>query len=98
MIIFLYKDTHSYTHDSLIGEKSLGEIECHNYGWLLSRKKIPKATYIFTDRERMDLWELRVYGALFDHLNKSGAGYRVINDPAKMMNRRSLLRALYVEG
>ena len=45
----------------------------------------------------MDLWELRVYGALFQHLQKAGVGYRAINDPARMLNRRSLLRALNTE-
>jgi len=97
MIIFLHKDRHSYTHTSLIGEEGFGEIQCKNYSWILSKNKIPKATYIFTDRERMDLWELRVYSALFQHLKNSGKGYKVINDPFKMMNRRSLLRALYTK-
>ena len=98
MIIFLYKYGHVYTHDSLIGNDSLGEIQCKNYSWLLGKKKSPKGTYIFTDLERMDLWELRVYGELFHHFNNSGAAYRAINNPAKMMNRRVLLRALYLEG
>ena len=97
MIIFLHQGNHAYTHKSLIGEPGLGEIQCRNYTWLLSKKKLPKATYIFTDRERMDLWELRVYGALFQHLQKAGVGYRAINDPARMLNRRSLLRALNTE-
>lgn len=98
MIIFLHKDRHSYTHTALIGEEGVGEILCKNYSWVVSRNKLPKATYIFTDRERMDLWELRVYGALFQHLKDSGEGYRVINDPSKMMNRSSLLRALYIKN
>lgn len=98
MVIFLYKDRHSYTHNSLINEEGFGEIQCKSYSWLLRQKKMLKATYIFTDRERMDLWELRIYGALFNHLQNAGEAYRAINDPAKMMNRRSLLRALYLKG
>ncbi|MCK5663018.1 MAG: hypothetical protein KAI17_06000 [Thiotrichaceae bacterium] len=98
MIIFLHQGAHSYTHNSLIGKPGLGKIQCRNYNWLLNIKKPPRATYIFTDRERMDLWELRVYGALFQHLQQAGAGYRVINDPARMLNRRSLLRTLYCKG
>ena len=46
----------------------------------------------------MDLWELRAFGALYRHLAEAGLGYRVINNPAQMLNRRALLRALYTEG
>ena len=98
MIIFLHQGFNNHTHSSLTDEPRLGKVVCKDYAWLVHKKKLPKATYIFTDRERMDLWELRVYGALFQHLQNAGAGYRVINNPAKMMNRRALLRALYLAG
>lgn len=98
MIIFLHQGSHSYTHNSLIGKDGMVEMQCRNYTWLLSQEKLPKATYIFIDRERMDLWELRVFSAFFKHIQEAGSGYRAINNPAKMMNRRSLLRALHVEG
>lgn len=38
------------------------------------------------------------FGALHKHLSDAGDGYRVINNPAQMLNRRALLRTLYVEG
>ena len=98
MIIILHQGLHSYTHKSVIEDQNLCEVECRNYDWLINTNPLPKATYIFTDRERMDLWELRVFSALFTHLENSGSGYRVLNNPLHMLNRRSLLRSLYVEG
>ena len=79
-------------------KQDLCDVKCQNYDWLINTKQLPKATYIFTDRERMDLWELRVLSDLYIHLENSGSGYRVVNNPLHMMNRRSLLRSLYVEG
>jgi len=98
LIIILHQGAHSYTHKSLLEEEGLCEVKCRNYDWLINIKPLPKATYIFTDRERMDLWELRVLSALYKHLENSGSGYRVLNNPLHMLNRRSLLRSLYVEG
>lgn len=98
MIVFVNYGKHYYTHNALIGQPGLCNIVCCNYDWLLNQEKPPPATYIFMDRERMDLWELKIFSALFQHLNKSGSGYRAINNPAQMLNRRSLLRALYAEG
>jgi hypothetical protein len=74
------------------------EIRVRSYAWLLHHRKPPHGTYIFTDRERMDQWELRVFGQLYNHLNSAGPGYRVLNHPARVMGRYQLLRKLYQEG
>lgn len=71
------------------------DVQVRHYDWALGRRSLPPATYIFTDRERMDDWQLRVYSALFRHINTLGPGYRAINDPAKMCDRVALLRRLY---
>lgn len=98
MIIFVSQGKHTYTHQSLAGHPDLNKLKCCNYSWLLRQARLPKGTYILTDRERMDLWELRVFGALHKHLSDAGDGYRVINNPAQALNRRALLRTLYMEG
>lgn len=98
MIIFVNHGRHSYTHQDLVGQPGLGQVGVCNYRWLLGQPRLPKASYIFTDRERMDPWELRVYGALFRHINMAGDAYRAINDPARMHNRRGLLRVLHSAG
>lgn len=82
MIIFVSQGKHIYTHQSLAGHPDLNKLKCCNYSWLLRQARLPKGTYILTDRERMDLWELRVFGALHKHLSDAGDGYRVINNPA----------------
>ena len=46
----------------------------------------------------MDQWELRVFGQLYKHLKSAGPGYRVLNNPARVMGRYQLLRKLYQEG
>ena len=78
MIIILHQGSHSYTHKSAMEKQDLCDVKCQNYDWLINTKPLPKATYIFTDRERMDLWELRVYSALYTHLENSGSGYSCI--------------------
>lgn len=98
MIILLHQGHHSYTHEQILDDNRLCQIQCKNYEWLINTYPLPKATYIFTDRERMDLWELRVYSKIFKHLQNSGAGYRVLNNPQYMLNRRALLRSLYRSG
>ena len=98
MIIFLTHPMHGYTHIQLKDRKDLPVIECRSYRWLLNRKTLPRATYIFTDRERMDAWEVRVFGAFARHLAAAGPGYRVVGDPGRMMSRRTLLRALHARG
>lgn len=46
----------------------------------------------------MDQWELRIYSQLFNHLKNAGAGYKVLNNPAHVLNRYELLRMLYRKG
>lgn len=98
MIIFLYQGTHRYTHKKLINQPGLGKIIVRSYQWLTRKGRLPKGCYIFIDRERMDQWELRVYGALYRHINQAGPAYRAVNDPARMLNRSCLRRSLYREG
>lgn len=97
MIIFLQNRAHGYTHKPLVGWPGLPKIKVKSYDWALRRKRLPSAVYIFTDRERMDPWEMRVLGALFRHINGQGDGCLALNDPAMVLGRRGLLRALAVE-
>jgi len=97
VIFFIHKGFQAFTHKKL---ESLykGKFQAGSYNRLLRRLYIPRGTYIFTDRERMDPWELRVYARLYGHLQKAGPGYRVLNNPAFMTNRLELLRLLHREG
>ena len=62
------------------------------YDVLICSGRVAKATYIFTDLERLAPWELRAAGELFGALTKRGL--RCLNDPARAMSRVELLRAL----
>lgn len=98
MIIFVNNDFHTYTHEDLKSVSKLPKLKIISYSSLLRQKNFARGTYVFTDRERMDQWELRIYSKLYAHLKNSGTGYRVLNNPAKTMNRLELLRMLYREN
>ncbi len=98
MIIFVSNSFHRYNHGFLCSRNDLPEVRSESYDWLLRRRTLPRATYIFTDRERMDCWQLKVYQHYYNYINQLGDGYRAINNPGKMMNRRALLRTLYSRG
>ncbi len=69
-------------------------MEC--YDRLLVAKRVPRATYIFTDLERLAPWELGGAGELFRALTEQGL--RCLNDPARAKSRVELLRALHAAG
>jgi hypothetical protein len=94
-IIFLTQESHRFTHQALTGPFSKVDVRVRDYQWLLNKSRLPKGCYVFTDRERMAPWELRVYAEIYRHINRSGPAYRAINDPARMLNRYALLRALH---
>lgn len=98
MIIFISNSFHCYNHSSLCGREDLPEIRSVSYDWLLRRRTLPQATYIFTDRERMDCWQIQAYQHYFNYINQLGGSYKAINNPGKMMNRRALLRTLHRRG
>jgi hypothetical protein len=99
MIVFLATRQHSYTlktlHDGGYGIP-LPEIRVLPYEEMLLAEYLPRATYVFTDIERLSVWErivaAEVYRALQD------AGCRCLNDPGKVKTRYSLLRALHHAG
>ena len=69
-------------------------IDC--YDRLLCARRVPRATYIFTDLERLAPWELRGAGALYQALTEQGL--RCLNNPARAKSRVELLRALHASG
>lgn len=97
MIFFIHKGFQAFTHKKLRSQDK-EKFQIISYKRLLRRFTIPRGTYVFTDRERMDQWELRVFAHLYDHLQNAGSGYHVLNNPALMTNRLELLRLLYREG
>ncbi len=66
-----------------------------SYDRLMSMRRFPMATYIFTDIDRMSYYELEVCAVLYRELRDSGA--IVLNDPARVLTRFDLLSNLYRE-
>jgi hypothetical protein len=66
------------------------------YEDLVFARKVPRATYIFTDLDRLAPWELRLAGDLYRRMRK--AELTCLNNPARAMSRMELLRALHLAG
>ncbi len=62
------------------------------YPAALHARRLPRATYLFCDLDRLGYWELELAGRLHAHLRS--AGLRVLNDPARVRQRYALLRLL----
>lgn len=66
------------------------------YEDLVRARRVPRATYVFADLERLSSWELQLAATLYRRLRKRGL--RCLNDPARAMTRFELLRRLHRAG
>lgn len=95
MIVLLTTAAHRDTHRPL---KRAGRfaLRIRSYAWAWRSFRLPRATYIFTDLDRLGYWELELAGRLYRQLAAGGA--RVLNDPARLRQRYSFLRTLKARG
>ncbi len=63
-----------------------------SYDALFRAKKLPHATWVFTDFDRLSAWELELAAHVYRELKSSGM--RVLNDPALAVGRFDLLTSL----
>jgi hypothetical protein len=99
MIIFLTTAAYTKVLKSLAGPgygAPLPEIRVASYEEVLRRSKLPVATYVFSDLERLSHAELRAVSSL--HVALAAAGLRVLNNPARVRQRYELLRELFALG
>lgn len=68
------------------------DIRTTHYERLFRSFYVPRATYIFSDFERLHPWELQLAAELYRAMR--AAGLRCLNDPALTMSRVELLTAL----
>ncbi|HEY3145326.1 MAG TPA: hypothetical protein VGJ75_03200 [Dongiaceae bacterium] len=66
------------------------------YERLLTARRVRRATYIFTDLDRLAPWELRLAADLYRRMRE--AKLTCLNNPARAMSRFELLRALHRAG
>jgi hypothetical protein len=99
MIVFVTAYGHEYSVASLVTQRfgvPVPETNIMLYDKLLHIDALPRATYIFTDIDRLYPWERRLAGEYFRQL--SNAGLRCLNDPATVKTRYPLIRALAAAG
>jgi hypothetical protein len=96
MIVFVLTAEHRYTHKTLLEPDIPVRVGLLSYGELLDAKAVPRATYVFTDMDRLSLWELRLAALAFGRMRDQGL--RVLNDPARAASRWGLLRRLHLAG
>lgn len=99
MIVLITTRGNGYTLKSLT-EGTYGvttpKFRITHYERLFGAWRVPRATYIFGDLERLAPWELRLAADLYRSMTE--AGLRCLNDPARAMSRVELLTALHRAG
>jgi hypothetical protein len=96
VIVFLLTAEHAYTMQRVIGAREDIRVEVSTYRNLQRAGALPRATYVFTDLDRLSPSMLRAAAASYRRLRD--AGLRVLNDPARMPSRLGLLRSLHEAG
>jgi hypothetical protein len=96
MICFIVASGHGYTLKAVREDPLAPAIRIVTYDWIIGRRKLPRATYVFTDLDRLSHAEMELAGRLY--LQLQGAGVRVLNNPAAAKLRYWLLRALHRAG
>ena len=99
MIVLVTTRRHRYTLARLKPTEHgfpVPRIRPMSYDRLFRSLFVPRATYLFTDFDRLNAWEQRVAADYFRIL--SAVGLRCLNDPARVRTRFELLDTLYREG
>lgn len=95
MIVLFLTGAHAYTHQAL---RNAGRFDLRivSYQRAFRMPWVRRATYIFSDLDRLGFWELELAAKLYRRLRDLGS--RVLNDPALVCQRYSLLRTLRERG
>ena len=96
MIRFLQSRGHAYTVRSVKKAPNASPVSIVNYDTLIRARCLRRATYVFTDLDRLSFWDLEHASHLYLEMKK--AGLRTLNNPAIVRSRYSLLRALRAAG
>lgn len=94
MITLITTGSHTYTHRYV--RKRMPAFRVMTYPELLMRRRLPAASYIFSDFDRLSFFQLELAAHVFRQL--AAAGLRTLNDPARTLQRLDLLRRLHAEG
>jgi len=95
MILVVTTKERRNTHAKLEREAAV-RVRVISYDELLARSRPYRATYVFTDLDRLPAW--RVHKAAIRYRELRAAGLRALNDPALVLGRFGLLRGLHRSG
>ena len=95
MIRFVVARGHDYTLKNVRGASGAPLIDALSYDELIGSRHLKAATYVFTDFDRLAYTDLELAGRIYLQLKQ--AGVKVLNNPARVKTRYSLLRSLYRE-
>ena len=99
MIVFLTTANHKYTVSSICNGKfgfPTPTVIIESYETIVRRAMVERATYIFSDLERLTPFELRIAADFFRTLRH--AGLRTLNDPAQVKLRYEFLNVMNRTG
>lgn len=96
MICFITSGSHKYAVRELRDVPGMPKIELMSYNQLLRKKSLPRATYVFTDFDRIDFWTRELAAKAYRCLTANNA--RALNDPASARTRLPMLKKLQGEG
>jgi hypothetical protein len=96
VIIFVVTPEHPYTWQAAVQESPGLKLRIATYDQLFRMTKAPRATYVFSDLDRLPMWRVRHAARVYRQLRDGGV--RVLNDPARLPSRYGLLRKLYRHG
>jgi hypothetical protein len=100
MIHYLVTREHPYTINEYLGDWGRAlqpRFEIIFYDDLVRKKSLQRGVYIFSDLERLNSPYMELAQNTFDALSAAG-GCVLVNDPGKVLRRRSMLDALYGAG
>ena len=92
LIFFLTTSKYQFTHLAVL-EAATTVIRVKSYAEILTRTRLPVATYIFTDIDRMSIDVQHQATQIFQLLLDQGC--TVLNNPARIPSRYGLLRQLH---
>lgn len=95
MIVFVTTERHRYTNRDLV-KASAGKVRGATYHEMFKSEYLPRATYVFTDMDRLSPREHEQASRSYRMLKENGIP--ALNDPARFLGRYGLLRRLHREG
>lgn len=96
MIVFVVTTSHNYALRELETLPDAPRVRILSWNRLFRMRTLPAATYVFGDFDRLNFWQLELAGKVYQRVRE--AGLPALNDPARVLQRHSLIRALYKGG